>query len=131
MKAYKVSTPAAAASVIVFAPSIRRALARAHRSEWLCEEPFITLRAKRLPELDADAGDAEELLDGNCARSQRLMWRLGWNCLDGEGSCDGCGLYHWDLVPESHLKHYPGEEADLCPGCFAAMTSAADGKEAA
>lgn len=120
-KAYKVSAESSEASVITFASSETEAKTLAMKSPWMNESDveWTELRATRLPDADNHSQDRPELLDGACARSQGVMWLLGWYPVEGGGMCDDCGHYAWDMVPESKL------EDGVCAHCRQATKATA------
>lgn len=112
MKAYSVTSDRAEASVIVFADTPAKARSLAHGTDWLCEEDFIELRARRRREIDHLAGTVATVLDGSGPEDARVMRSLGWYELEGSReTCKTCELYEWHGVPESVIVD------DECAGC--------------
>lgn len=106
-------------SVIVYAPTATRARALGWTSDWFIGTDFIDLRARLIHELKpaAQAHGRERIMEGNTQNEQRIMRELGWYEYDrgAADSCDGCGLYEWEGIPESRIEEV-GEDL-LCVQC--------------
>lgn len=106
-------------NVLVFAPTRNKArkLGRLVLDQ-LCEcSEWVSIRAKREPEADKYAQQfGEAALDCSTTAQCRVMRELGYFEIEGNGTpCDVCGLYQWDLVPESRVYEY--HEGCYCKRC--------------
>ena len=111
-KAYTVTAKRADVSVLVWADAAIRAKSLGHKTEWLCEEDWTELTARREPTLDGKRAEGY-CAEGDKPEDQRLMRDLGWFELEGSGvPCKECDRYAWGNVPESRL-----DENDVCAEC--------------
>jgi len=71
-----------------------------------------TWRVYRMPKLDGLL-EKEGILEWH--KHQRTYYEAGWYPEDGAESCDACGLYHYDSIPESHVSDT--EDGYICASC--------------
>jgi hypothetical protein len=119
MKAWTVTTDMNGdACVIVFANTRNQAKSLGMRSEWFVDCDWTEVYCRRLPEMDGKHERQEpHCLNGESIRDQRWMRSLGWYEVEGsEIECQGCKLYPWGDLPESHIEESEGGRL-LCKEC--------------
>ena len=101
--------------IIVFAETRGRAKSITLGREGFdfCEFADSDIRVHRMPEIDGLKTE-EGLLPwkGN----ERTYYEHGWYSEEGVSSCDCCGLYHYDSIPESEIEET--ENGDMCKACI-------------
>jgi hypothetical protein len=126
MKAWSCMDYGVGCGVIVLAETRgkARALARAgglDGSEW------VDVSVTRLPELDGIREVAGAL---DWQADERVYWEAGWWCEDpGCASCDTCGRYVYEGIPESRVV-VDESGTDQCLDCLAGFAETGeDGEE--
>lgn len=122
LRAYIVSVENVEATVLVFACSHNEAKSLARGTEWFCDEPYTSLRAKRSSVADKYVESfGRGCLEAADRREQLVLRELGWYELEGsQTECSRCKLYPWSKVTESTLE-YVGEEL-VCGECKERIT---------
>ncbi|HEY1171008.1 MAG TPA: hypothetical protein VGH19_06515 [Verrucomicrobiae bacterium] len=113
-------------AAIVFVESRGKAKGAVHRTDGFdCE--FGQIRATRCPEADKYAATYPHcVVDWNDAAGLRIYRELEWQLFESD-SCDKCGKFESEKLPESKLETVPVEdqEWDVCKECCEAMTKEA------
>lgn len=120
--AYQVTTEYADVSEIAFAKNVSAAKTFAIHGEWFQDSEWVDLRVTRLPKADKHAARFGEGLMPFIDDAARVMRDLGWYDVEqgGYGICAKCGLYEWEVIPESQISEH-GEQL-WCKGCIQANT---------
>jgi hypothetical protein len=85
---------------IAFADTRGKARALVMGQPGLEGSDWCAVEVRRLPVLD-DRRDEECVLDWTV--DVRLYWEAGWFAVDTDSSCESCGRYHYDEIPESRV----------------------------
>ena len=114
MKAWSVMDRENECGCIVFAETRGKARAAAMGCAGLDLSEWNEVEVLRLPDLDGKR-DAPCVLDWE--KDGRIYYEAGW-WVEGAPSCDCCGLYQYDEIPESRVTETT-DEGCLCAACLA------------
>lgn len=118
MKAYKVTTDYSEYSEVAFADTPSQAKWMAQQGSHLHDAEWTDLRATRAPAFDR-ASKHYGLGCWHDADFVRVARAEGWYQVDHGCPCSECGLYEFELLPESVV----GDD-DLCPECRKSIEAA-------
>ena len=126
MKAYTVTTDCAEVTEVVFADKPSEAKQMALGGEWLHDEEYVELVAKRAPDFDDFARTCGYgIASWTNVEFVRRARALGWHETDRyHDHCKGCELHRFDCLPESELVD---ELCESCRSLSARSTPAAEG----
>lgn len=114
MKAWGCMDYNAECGVIVFAETRGKARSIAKGCAGLEDSEWCDIEVRRIKSLDGERTEAGDL---DWHKDERLYYEAGWYAEDGARSCDCCGLYEYDSIPESTIAET--EEGDICAACSA------------
>jgi len=102
--------------LIIFAETRNKARVIAQGRYPFEDSNYYDINAKREKSVDSYYTPGRHIIGVDSQADQQLHFDLGWYMIDGH-DCEGCGLHHWDLVPESHSNNII-DWYNYCNECF-------------
>lgn len=115
MKAYRAHADYCETHEVVFAENASKARSLAFGLDGLQDVEFIEIRINRAKEFDRFYDGERCYLNWMNIDVQRAARREGWWISDCWSTCDCCGLYVFDDLPESQLELT--DDGELCLEC--------------